>query len=54
MHKAFGEWTIEGLVNKPYCPYHAGAFKYYTEKGLLTDESIAKHKSLLSQIGQEN
>lgn len=54
MHPAFKNYTIKGLANDPYGPYHAGAFKYYTEKGYLTAESIVKHKAFLSEIGQTN
>ena len=52
IHPSFKKWTFERLVNGPLCPYHAGAFKYYTEKGLLTKDSIDKHKAMLAQMGQ--
>lgn len=54
VHASFKNWTMKGLANNPFVPYHAGAYKYYMEKGLLTPESIAKHKSLLSLVGQES
>jgi hypothetical protein len=52
-HASFKTWTMKDLANSPYGPYHAGAYKYYTEKGLLTQESIDKHKAFLQQIGQD-
>jgi TRAP transporter TAXI family solute receptor len=52
-HASFKTWTIQDLANSPYGPYHAGAYKYYTEKGYLTQESIDKHKEFLKQIGMD-
>lgn len=54
LHSSFSKWTIEGLVNgQVTCPYHAGALKYYKEKGLVTEKSLKKHNELLAKIGQE-
>ncbi|MGD8985360.1 MAG: TAXI family TRAP transporter solute-binding subunit [Desulfobacteraceae bacterium] len=53
VHKAFTKWTMKGLVNGPVtCPYHAGALKYYKEKGLVTPESLKTHEALLAKSGQ--
>jgi len=53
VHKAFGKWTMRGLVNGPVtCPYHIGALKYYKEKGLVTSESLKRHEALLAKSGQ--
>jgi len=51
IHPAFKNWTIEAMANNPYCAYHAGAFKYFTDKGILTPESIEMHKEFLAAIG---
>jgi TRAP transporter TAXI family solute receptor len=54
VHKAFRKWTMKGLVNGPVtCPYHAGALKYYKEKGLVTPESLKTHEALLAKSGQQ-
>lgn len=53
VHKAFEDWTFKGLVNNTFGPYHAGAYKYYIEKGLLTDKSKAMHEYWLKEIGEE-
>lgn len=53
-HASFKTWTIEQMANSPFCPYHAGALKYYSEKKLLTPESIEKHKALLATIGEKS
>ncbi|MFC2122714.1 TAXI family TRAP transporter solute-binding subunit [Bacteroidota bacterium] len=52
-HPAFKNWTMEALVNNPGTAYHAGAYKYYMDKGLLTDKSIEMHKKYLAQIGMD-
>ena len=52
IHPSFKNWTIKGLVNGASTPYHAGAYKYFMEQGLLTEESIAKHKAMLGKTGQ--
>ena len=54
VHKAFKKWTFKDLVNNAFGPYHAGAYKYYMEKGLLTPESIATHEFWLKKIGQKS
>lgn len=54
VHQSFAKWTMKDLANSPYLPYHAGALKYYMEKGLLTPESIEKHKSLLAMTGEKS
>jgi len=53
VHPSFKTWTIKGLANTPYGIYHAGAFKYFSEKGYLLPESIAKHKAFLTQVGTD-
>jgi TRAP transporter TAXI family solute receptor len=54
VHKAFRKWTMKGLVNGPVtCPYHAGALKYYKEKGLVTPESLKTHEELLAKSGEK-
>ncbi len=52
-HASFKTWTMKDLANSPYGPYHAGAYKYYMEKGYLTQESIDKHKAFLKQVGMD-
>lgn len=54
VHMAFKDWTFKDLVNSAFGPYHAGAYKYYMNKGLLTPESIRIHEYWLKEIGQEN
>ncbi|MFC1968947.1 TAXI family TRAP transporter solute-binding subunit [Chloroflexota bacterium] len=54
VHRAFKDWTFKGLVNNAFGPYHAGAYKYYMGKGLLTPESIRIHEYWLKEIGQHN
>lgn len=51
-HAFFKNWTMKELANYPYAPYHAGAYKYYMEKGYLTKESIDQHNAFLKQIGE--
>lgn len=51
VHMSFSRWTIKGLANKPIVPYHSGAYKYFMEKNLLTQDSIAEHKKLLADKG---
>ncbi len=50
----FIPWTIEGLANSAFGPYHAGAYKYYTDRGYLTPESIRIHEYWLKQTGQSS
>jgi hypothetical protein len=52
IHPAFKRWTPEMLANGPFVPYHPGALKYYQDAGLITPESLAKHKELLLQSHQ--
>lgn len=52
VHRAFKDWTFKDLVNSAFGPYHAGAYKYYMQRGLLTPESIATHEYWLKEIGQ--
>jgi len=52
--KDFFNWQFKNLVNGPYGPYHAGAFKYYMDRGYLTPESVKKHEAWLKEIGQES
>jgi TRAP transporter TAXI family solute receptor len=54
VHQSFKSWNIKGLANNPYGPYHAGAFRYFNEKGILSQDSVNKHKQYLSQIGQSS
>jgi TRAP transporter TAXI family solute receptor len=54
VHRAFKDWTFKDLVNSAFGPYHAGAYKYYMDKGLLTPESIRIHEYWLKEIGQKN
>ena len=54
VHKAFKDWTFKGLVNDAFGPYHAGAYKYYMGKGILTPESINTHEYWLKEIGQSS
>jgi TRAP transporter TAXI family solute receptor len=53
-HKAFSNWSFKGLVNSAFGPYHAGAYKYYMDRGYLTPESIATHEYWLKEIGQKS
>lgn len=53
IHPSFKTWTMKELANDPFVPYHAGAYKYYKEKGYLTQESMEKQKSLLDAIGEK-
>ena len=50
----FAPWTFKGLVNSAFGPYHAGAYKYYRDRGYLTPESIATHEYWLKEIGQKS
>ena len=52
--KDFAKWEFKNLVNNPYGPYHAGVYKYCTEKGYLTPESIKMHENWLKELGQES
>ncbi len=54
VHRAFKDWTFKGLVNNAFGPYHAGAYKYYRDRGYLTPESIATHEYWLKEIGQKS
>ncbi len=54
VHKAFKDWTFKELVNDAFGPYHAGAYKYYRDRGYLTPESIATHEYWLKEIGQKS
>lgn len=53
LHPSFKAFTIQKLANSPVAPYHAGALKYYTEKGYLTEDSIKKHQEFLKIIGEQ-
>lgn len=54
VHPAFKKWTIKDLANNPFAPYHAGAYKYYMEKGYLTPQSIEQNKAMLAVIGERS
>ncbi|MFC1907438.1 TAXI family TRAP transporter solute-binding subunit [Chloroflexota bacterium] len=52
-HASFKNKTVEDLIADPVVPYHAGAYKYYKEAGLLKPEWEQKHKDLLAAQGQQ-
>jgi TRAP transporter TAXI family solute receptor len=48
-HSAAASWTAQASLENPAIPFHAGAVRYYKEKGLWTGELEALQKSLLKK-----
>lgn len=48
MHPALAQWTLDNAVKNTEIPFHAGAIKYYKEKGVWTKQLEEKQKKLLS------
>jgi len=52
IHSVFKNMTPELAVMDPTAPYHAGAVKYYKEKGVWTAEYDSRQQKLLAELGE--
>lgn len=53
-HPSSGAFTLRlALSGEGLAPFHAGAVKYYKERGVWTDELEATQQALLEEAGQE-
>jgi hypothetical protein len=54
IHPWFEQWVPEQFFEpNPQIPYHSGAIKFFTDKGLWNDEVEALHQGLLDIHGSE-
>lgn len=53
-HAQFKDWTPQDLLADSVVPFHAGAFKYYKEAGLVTPELQQRQNDILKQMNQVN
>jgi TRAP-type uncharacterized transport system substrate-binding protein len=52
-HKSTGAFTLKrALLPAGLAPFHAGAVKYYKERGVWTDELEKTQKKLLKEAGE--
>jgi len=50
-HAVFAELTLKNAIEGAPAPFHAGAIKYYKEKGVWTKKLDASQKDMLAKIG---
>lgn len=53
-HAMFSKWQPQEIPANPLQPYHAGAFKYYKDAGLVKPEWEKKHLEMLKLKNQES
>ena len=52
IHSRCRDYTMEDALDAPIAAYHAGAVKYWREKGKWTAELEKKQKAFLAEIGE--